>query len=368
MFLTYSNTINDKWEIVSGIEFENTNSIPPYANDQVLGNSAKYEGDIAATIDGSLTVKETRYSGFIQFSFKPFKKLNIFNGIRYDYSSRNGGTINPRIGLISKPFSGTTVKLLFGTAFQAPSLFLQYEQWGAEKAVMLSAEELKILDPSWHLKNQRIKTFEISLNQRFRDYLKIYLSFYHHKLNNLIERVIYTDSAYNKYFSDENNPVYSLGFRNENVGIQKIFGMNASIYAKIKENFTGYFHYSFTDAVAEKSTGDTPIPRIAADKFWLGVTFKNVFKFFTVSPRFKLFGNINNRNSKAFPNGTQPGYSNLDISVIADNLIKNIRLFVQFNNVFNADIKHGGIYDQTFLLSTSQQPGFQFFLGFEFTK
>jgi len=367
-FLTYENKINDKWELVTGLEYEKTESIPPYANDQVLGNSAKYEGDVARAIDEVLTVKETRTAGFLQLAFKPTKKINITSGVRYDYSTRNGGTINPRIGIISKPFKGSTLKFLFGTAFQAPSLFLQYEQWGAEKAVMLSTEELRTLDSSWRLKSQRIKTYEISLSQKFGKNLQLNLSLYHHKLKNLIERVIYTDAAYNKYFSDENNTVYSLGFRNENVGEQNITGFTTSFYTKINDTFNGYIHYSFIDAVAEKSGEEMPIPRIAKNKFWLGFTLKNLFGYFTISPRIKWFGRIYNRNTAVYSNGTQPGYTDCDISIIANNLVKNIKVFAQFNNVFNANIKHGGLFDQIFLLPTSQQPGFQFFIGIAFTK
>jgi outer membrane receptor for ferrienterochelin and colicin len=52
-------------------------------------------------------------------------------GARFDYSTRYGAVFNPRMGFIVKPFKNTLIKAIYGKAFQSPSLFFQYEQWGA---------------------------------------------------------------------------------------------------------------------------------------------------------------------------------------------------------------------------------------------
>jgi len=47
--------------------------------------------------------------------------LTLSAGARYDHYSDFGGTTNPRLGLIYHLFHPTTLKLLYGTAFRAPS-------------------------------------------------------------------------------------------------------------------------------------------------------------------------------------------------------------------------------------------------------
>ncbi len=352
-------------QLVSGVEYEHTKSVPPYANDQVLGYSTKYEGENAQLIDRVLTLTERRYGGFCQVIHMPVEILDLIAGLRYDYSSRYGGTLNPRVGFIARPFENATIKALYGTAFQAPSLFLQYEQWGAVTAVMLSVAELQNTEPGWELKNQNIETYEVSIDYQPGDNLRLNISPYYHHLSDLIERVIYTDSAYNKYFSDEDTTVYSLGFRNENVGVQKITGVNVSAYARIGSSIDGYMHYSYTDAVAERAEGNTAIPRIAKNKLWLGLTYRNLFDHITFSPRLKWVGEINNRNAAVFPNGRQPGYSTLDVSLSVSNLVDQITFFARFENILNRDIEHGGLYDQVIYLPTAHQPGISARFGIE---
>ena len=46
--------------------------------------------------------------------------------MRYDHYDTFGGTTNPRGALIYQPFDMTTIKLLYGTAFRAPSPFELY--------------------------------------------------------------------------------------------------------------------------------------------------------------------------------------------------------------------------------------------------
>ena len=121
--LTYNHSLTEKFQMIMGVEYENTESIPAYANDEVLGSPEKYEGENAKAIDDSLTITENRWAMFSQFSFHPFSKLKISAGVRYDYSDYNDNTFNPRVGLIYQPTSITTLKLMYGTAFQAPSLF-----------------------------------------------------------------------------------------------------------------------------------------------------------------------------------------------------------------------------------------------------
>ncbi len=353
------------FDLIAGMEAEHTSSIPPYANDQVLGTSLKFEGQNARLIEDALTIKEQRYSGFLQATLRPAQNLDLIGGIRYDYSSRYSATANPRLGLISRPWPGTTVKLFYGTAFQAPSLFLQYEQFGSVGGVMLSVDELQETNPGWKLENQKIQTWQLSIDRQFSEKTVVNAVAYYHLLDDLIERVRYTDSAYNKYFSTPENPVYSPGFRNENVGKQEIQGLDVSLKTNFLPWLSGYGTYSFTHAVAKRADGEVDIPRIARNKLWLGLTARDVFGFLTIIPRYKWVGEISNRNKTAFPDGFQSGYSSFDMTLETRSLIRNTRIFARFDNLLNAKIEHSGLYDQVFYMPVVHQPGLQFRAGLE---
>jgi iron complex outermembrane receptor protein len=50
--------------------------------------------------------------------------LNI--GARHDYYSTFGGTTHPRLGIVYSPYSTTTLKALYGSAFRAPNAYEMY--------------------------------------------------------------------------------------------------------------------------------------------------------------------------------------------------------------------------------------------------
>ncbi|OQY03316.1 MAG: hypothetical protein B6I20_05225 [Bacteroidetes bacterium 4572_117] len=311
-------------KLITGIEYEFTNSIPPYANDQVLASYDKFVGETAETIKRELTINEQRYASFAQLTYTPTKKMNFVIGGRYDYSLRNKETFNPRLSFVYTPFEKTVLKFMVGTAFQAPSLFYQYEQWGANTAVMLSASEVATTEPGWKLENQKVISYDTKISQRIGDNVVLNLSLFHNNLSNLIERNVYTSSAYYAYLS-----------------------------------------YSFTDAYAKKDGEKEYIPRIAKHKLWFGLIYKNLFDHLNVSARIKWIGDVVNRNIDVYPTGKQPGYFNMDISLRTTNILKFAAFYVKLENVFNTDIMHGGLFDQTVYLPHIPQVGFVGKLGVE---
>jgi iron complex outermembrane receptor protein len=63
------------------------------------------------------------YSFYIQDEYTPWPTLTLNGGIRYDYFSIVGETINPRVAAIYNPWEKTTFKLLYGEAFRAPNVY-----------------------------------------------------------------------------------------------------------------------------------------------------------------------------------------------------------------------------------------------------
>ncbi len=365
--LTYNHQYSKKIQYVVGVDNEYTTSIPAYANDEVLGDAYKYEGENAKTIDNELTITENRFSGFGQFIYSPVKIVNIILGARYDYSSRYNGVFNPRAGLTISPTNTTKINILYGRAFQAPSLFHQYEQFGTPAAIMVPSTEFHKSNVSWHLENQIVNSYEINLSQKIGENYKIKVDAYYNDLTNLIERNLYAeypeDSVYNRYFD-----TYTSGIRNENIGSQKIVGGDLMVNAKIAKNILIYTCYSYTDAVSIDEEGiETLLPRISKHKACVGITFQDLFGYVTTSPRLRWVGDMNNLNTEIFPDNNQPGYYTVDLNLSVKNISKYFRVYANFENIFNQKVDHSGLFRQTGVYTAViPQPGFTFRAGVEF--
>ena len=111
---------------------------------------------------------------YAQDEFTINSKL-IFNaGLRFDHYDTFGGTLNPRLALIYSPAIKTTIKLLYGHAFRAPSFYeLFWKQSGASKA-----------NP--HLKPETINTPEIVLEQQLGKHFRFTAAGFNYNISDLI--------------------------------------------------------------------------------------------------------------------------------------------------------------------------------------
>lgn len=112
-------------------------------------------------------------------------------GVRYDRTTFAGDTTNPRIAVIFNPAEGSTVKLLYGTAFRSPNVYELYYQSPASSPSMISNPDLK---------PEKIKTYEMVYEQYFGPGLRATADGYYYKINDLINQTI--DTAGNLVFKN----------------------------------------------------------------------------------------------------------------------------------------------------------------------
>ena len=101
----------------------------------------------------------------------------VTTGIRYDYYSDFGNTLNPRIALVWSTLQNLTTKLLYGRAFRAPSF---QEQFADQNPVTLGNPDL---DP------ETIDTVELAFDYRPTFDIQTNLSFFSYWADGLIEYV-----------------------------------------------------------------------------------------------------------------------------------------------------------------------------------
>jgi iron complex outermembrane receptor protein len=162
----------------------------------------------------------TIWAFFAQDSIPIRRNLILDLGLRHDQYSTFGGTTNPRVDLIYSPFERTTLKLLFGQAFRAPTAYELYAYGGGS-------------EPNPNLKPETVKTTEVVLEQEIQDNLRLSISGYFYPIRGLI--------------SEENDPATGLiVYRNsDNINLQ---GLELALKKKFPSGLEAGGSFSFQDA------------------------------------------------------------------------------------------------------------------------
>jgi outer membrane receptor for ferrienterochelin and colicins len=121
---------------------------------------------------------------YAQDEFALLDNLILNAGVRYDHYETFGSTTNPRAALIYAPWKDTTVKLLYGEAFRAPNVYeLYFDDGGvAQKG-----------NPD--LQPEIITTYELVLEQALRKDLRLTISGFYFRLDDLITLTIDPDDG-----------------------------------------------------------------------------------------------------------------------------------------------------------------------------
>ncbi len=150
----------DRQHFVAGVEFQKSDQL-----DHTVIDVEPFE-----ELVNEQNVRQT-WATYIQDEIRVSDKFLINVGLRYDDYSNFGNTVNPRAALIYSPKETTAVKLLYGSAFRAPSEFELHA--GADRIANLG------------LQPEEIDTVEVVVEHYFAPDFRIIGSLYHNDLSNL---------------------------------------------------------------------------------------------------------------------------------------------------------------------------------------
>ena len=294
--LSYS--FSRKIDVIGGITYELFQSLPKTPELEspinrkgsvsgVLLNSASEDnpGGIEAKL---FPLTYTNVGAYLQGQYFPIDQLSFTFGIRYDNNSRFGSTINPRIGAVFNPHKNTTVKVLYGTAFWAPSPIISFQSYGSFYTVDGGDTYQSAY---WQLPNPNLKpitsqTVEVSINQKIGTDLSITLTAYTTHVDNLIQEVSdngHTNLYNNKFLGwpvDYITVPYNLGSQKNHGGnliISKTFSLG-----KLKLNTYSSASYTQGRLLTGEATDKKEVEQsmIVPWMFRLGVDGKvNAFHF-----------------------------------------------------------------------------------------
>jgi iron complex outermembrane receptor protein len=111
---------------------------------------------------------------YVQDEWSFARDWTLTGGVRHDHYSDFGGTTNPRVALVWEARQDLTAKLMYGSAFRAPSFV---EQYATGNPVALGNSSLT---------PEKISTFEGVLTWQARHNLLASLSIFQHKISDII--------------------------------------------------------------------------------------------------------------------------------------------------------------------------------------
>lgn len=127
---------------------------------------------------------------YLQAEVPVTAKISTTVGLRFDYfdldSVKSDNQLNPKVGIVYKPFSGTALRSSFGLGFRSPS--------PGEVYVTTNAGGFQIV-PNLNLKPEKSRYLEIGLNQFFGENFYVDIAGFYSRFNDLIEADFIPDGS-----------------------------------------------------------------------------------------------------------------------------------------------------------------------------
>jgi outer membrane receptor protein involved in Fe transport len=367
---------SEKLHITAGGGFERYNSVPQSGDlkapvDKNGSTGGSYIGTESYYRPEGLQaqfyhIKFTNAGAYFQTQYSPYKNVHLTVGARYDVNSRYGSTFNPRLGLVYKPFEKTTIKVLYGSAFLAPSPSDAYVHYGSfytmDSGRTYNSFFLHLPNPG--LKPIKSKNFEVNVRQYITENLSFSVNGYFNELSNLYA------------FADDNETtkLYNNLFNGIPVDYVEVFvnrGKQHNYGGSLQLNWNAaigniYFHsygsVSYADGVRkslEAGGKDMELDFISHFITRIGTDIKA--GNFTCSPRLTIMDNqhiagVREETASIIKRQSIPGYALLNISVryavkkglscfanvsnALDQRYRSVGFNMDFNNT-NTELMHG---------------------------
>jgi len=205
----------ERHKVIAGVEYR----------DNVRQEQRNY--DVKVYLDDSR--KSNQWAVYVQDEFTILKNLILNAGMRYDHYSTFGSTTNPRLALIYSPFEKTTFKLIYGSAFRAPSDMELY--YGGEGLGYKTNASLK---------PETINTYELVYEQSIGPNLRSTVSAFCNRIKDLIN--LTTDPA-------DNMRIF------KNIGNVEAKGLEFELAGKWDGGLAGRVSYTY-QKTEDKDTGE----------------------------------------------------------------------------------------------------------------
>jgi outer membrane cobalamin receptor len=241
---------------------------------------------------------------YIQDIWNINENVSLTAGVRHDHYSDVGGTTNPRAGLVWEFMKDTSVKLLYGSAFRAPTFTDLYQTHNPSF----------VGDPD--IKPEKIRTYEAGLERRFLENYTARLNYFHNDIKDLIGH-------------NEDAPQPEVP-KQENRGDAKVDGIEAELLFDFGHDNYGYVNYSYQHPV-DRETG-WRMPDVPSQRAHAGINFA-VWKYLNTNISVSWIGKRyrDDRDTR----DDLPDETLADLTLIAKNFYRTLEIRGSVYNLFD---------------------------------
>jgi len=239
-----------------------------------------------------------------------FGKTSLTVGARYDYNNYYGTPVSPRIAIVNKPNDKLTVKLLFGTAFRAPT-----------------NTEIYQAPLNFKLTTEKIKTYEVNLLYPFSTKVFGQLNLFRNELRDVILLGLLSNTL----------------IQDKNPGRINTNGLEASLDVLLSKSISGFTNFTYQKGISENTATHVKrsTPGIAKVKGNAGIEF-HIDQLLNVS----LIGNWvgERRVPISDPHGPVKGYFVTNCAIGTKKLFnERVSASLNIRNLFNTTYLDPGV-------------------------
>ena len=342
-----SYVINPAHHISGGMEFYQDNLEDgsrklnfDTANVYLINGQFKVRG-IYSTFKKRSFIIWNNFGSFLQYELhtKCLRETYFTIGTRYDINSVYGNPLSPRIAIVNRPNEKLTIKLLYGTAYRAPTI-MEVEEFRSNLGTRNSLANSD-------LKPEKVRTYEFNVIYNPVKELLFQLNTFRNELADIIVLTTLQTGGYTQ---------------NQNLGEAYVNGVELKADAAFSKKISAFVNFTFQEGeqtARRFAQADTTfkIPNIAVMKANAGVTVY-LPELLTIN----LIGNwVGVRQVLGYnPYGNVPGYLITNCAFTSRKFSDN-RIFVSLTikNLFNVKYLDPGIRSADGLLYSTvlEQPG-----------
>ncbi len=351
-------TLSKDWATTTaGIQFDYINTQTDYIKRTYTTYNGIYE-QLTPPID--MLRISFRNIGFCLQTIVPIgKKLQFTVGSRFDANNHYGNQINPRVGIVSTINDNLTAKVMYGTAFRAPTAREMYAT-GIGKGGRVANPDLK---------PERLQSFEGALLYNIKNKVFNELNLFYNVAEDVIvaDVAIPGDKTQNQNLSDMNVLGFEYKLIAEPIKNLKFYG-NLS-YQKGKQSIfvkkTKDIYDPIVTDTANIAKYEIDIPNISNWKWNAGVDFR-AFKFLNLN----MMVNSVSKRSTTYTNPLREVDGYLIANFTANiQVTQSLNFTLQVRNIFDTEYYDPGVRSAnvTKYLTTIEQPGRVIYLKIDVT-
>jgi len=281
-------------------------------------------------------VSSQNYGVYGQAKIRLNGSLSAFTGLRVDYNTIYHSTVNPRVGLVFNHSDNQSFKLIYGSAFIAPSYFHRFETW-------FVAEYGHIQNPG--LKPETMKSLEFNWSRSWLRQLQSSVSVFNNWVDDLIVRRNYGYIAMSDPFVDADGDGQVFVEWNDNFGKLISRGVDLRLDYVRSHDLKVHLNYSYLDGHnTDPNTGEQlDLFKTSKHKAMAGFTWYPLENL-SLTPSLRWVGRIaTQRENSLYAGRRMPGYCLVNLHARLYDLWPQVELFVTVNNLLDRHYHTSGV-------------------------